>query len=145
LLFQTSAAGSQIYVCAARAGDPADFVWTFKAPEADLWNEMGEQVGSHFAGPTWQGIDGSSVVGEVVARADAPSPDAIPWLLLRAASHGGQGVFSAVTYVQRLETAGGVAPLDGCEAATAGVERAVPYTATYAFYAEQPQGCAGKD
>jgi len=40
----------------------------------------------HFGGPTWKLDDGSAVVGEVIAKADAPEPDAFQWLLLRAKS-----------------------------------------------------------
>lgn len=133
LLFKAYATGAQIYTCTA-ADAPDTFAWKFKAPQAVLWNEAGEQVATHFAGPTWQGNDGSSVVGEAVASADATDPGAIPWLLLRAKSNAGTGAFSTVTYVQRLDTVGGVAPMDGCDQSTAGAERAVPYSATYAFY-----------
>jgi hypothetical protein len=100
---------------------------------AELWNEAGQKVGRHYAGPTWEGNDGSKVLGEVVERANAPDADAIPWLLLKATSSEGAGAFSTVTYVQRLETVGGVAPTEGCSEPTAGVEQAVPYRATYAF------------
>ena len=134
LHFETFATGTQIYVCTARADDPESFAWSFKAPEAELLDETGAQVGSHYAGPSWEGNDGSKVVGEVVERADAADPGSIPWLLLRAKSHDGSGIFSTTTYIQRLQTAGGVAPTDGCDQSTAGVERAVPYTAVYAFY-----------
>ena len=92
------ATGVQIYVCQAGANPP--FAWVFKAPEADL----------HFAGPTWKHIDGSEVVGRVAAKQDAPKPGAIPWLLLTAASHTGQGVLNPVTSIQRIHTEGGVAP-----------------------------------
>jgi len=134
LLFKSLATGSQIYTCSARTEDPSTFAWTFKAPKAELRNDLGEKVATHYAGPTWQGNDGSTVVGEVVARDAAAYPNAIPWLLLRSKSHGGAGAFSTVTYIQRLATVGGVAPTDGCDQSTAGTERAVPYTATYAFY-----------
>jgi hypothetical protein len=134
LLFKTYATGAQIYVCTAPADNPGAFMWTFKAPEAVLRNEAGEQVGRHFAGPSWQGNDGSTVVGEAVTRADAADPGAIPWLLLKATSHEGAGVFSSITYIQRLETVGGVAPADGCDRSVAGATRSAPYTATYAFY-----------
>ncbi len=134
LLFELGARGVQIYTCAAKQDDPASFVWTFKAPQAELFNARDEVVGSHFAGPTWQGQDGSSVVGRVVARADAPSKKAIPWLLLEAKSHAGAGAFSTITHIQRLDTKGGVAPSKGCDATHAGEEVRVPYKATYAFY-----------
>lgn len=134
LLFKTFATGTQIYTCTERADAPGMFAWTFKAPEAVLWNDLGEQVGTHYAGPTWEGNDHSRVVGEVAARADAPTPGAIPWLLLKARSNTGRGIFSTVTYIQRLETVGGVAPAEGCNRPTAGAERAVPYAAIYAFF-----------
>jgi Protein of unknown function (DUF3455) len=135
LLFElTTAHGVQIYTCAAKPDDATAFVWTFKAPEADLLNARGEVVGHHFAGPTWQGNDGSAAVGAVLERADSPDTGSIPWLLLEAKDHAGSGVFSTVTYVQRLATAGGVAPVEGCDAAHAGEEARQPYRATYAFF-----------
>jgi hypothetical protein len=134
LFFELGARGVQIYTCAAKPEDSAAFVWTFKAPQAELFNARGEVVGSHFAGPTWQGQDGSAVVGKLVARADAPSKQAIPWLLLEAKSHAGGGAFSTITHIQRLDTKGGVAPSKGCDETHKREEARVPYEATYAFY-----------
>lgn len=133
-LFEYMAQGVQIYACAAKPEAPTTYAWTFKAPEADLRNARGEVVSTHYAGPTWQGNDGSTVVAAVLARADAPSEKAIPWLLLEAKSHTGSGVFSTITYIQRLDTRGGNAPAKGCDAAHANAEARVPYEATYAFY-----------
>ena len=134
LLFELGARGDQIYTCAAKPADPTAFVWTFKEPQAELFNDRGEVVGTHFVGPTWQGQDGSGVKGEVVARVDAPSKNAIPWLLLAATPQDGDGVFSTITHIQRLETKGGVAPTKGCDVTNAGEDVRVPYKATYAFY-----------
>lgn len=133
LLFDLGARGVQIYACEAKPDDPAVFVWTFKAPEAELLNARGEVVGRHFAGPTWQGTDGSAVVGAVLARVDAPRHNAIPWLLLEAKSHTGSGAFATITHIQRLSTEGGVAPKKGCDAAHTGATARVPYEATYTF------------
>jgi hypothetical protein len=133
-IFEFAAQGDQIYACEATPEDPTTFAWTFKAPEAELRNARGEVIATHFAGPTWQGSDGSTVVAAVAERADAPSEDAIPWLLLEAKSHTGSGVFSTTTYIQRLDTVGGIAPGTGCDAAHANAETRVPYEATYAFY-----------
>jgi hypothetical protein len=134
LLFKTLAAGTQVYVCKARADDPNQFAWTFKAPDAVLRNDVGEQVAKHYAGPSWEGNDGSTVMGEAVENAEAPDAASIPWLLLKAKRHDGSGVFSTVTYVQRLETVGGAAPTDGCDKSTVDAERGVEYTAVYVFY-----------
>jgi hypothetical protein len=134
LLFALEARGVQIYACEADPEDATAFVWTFQAPEAELLNANGEVVGHHFAGPTWQGADGSAVIGAVLERADAPTSGAIPWLLLEATGHEGRGVFSTVTHIQRLDTDSGVAPTEGCDEAHLGEEARVPYEATYAFF-----------
>jgi len=134
LLFELDARGVQIYTCQAKPDDATAFVWTFKAPEAELINRRGEVAGQHFAGPTWQGFDGSAVVGAVLERADSPDAGSIPWLLLEAKEHTGSGAFSTISYVQRLNTAGGVAPAEGCDADHADAEVRQPYEATYAFY-----------
>lgn len=134
LFVDLHARGVQIYACEAKPDDATAFVWTFKAPEADLFNARGEMVGNHFAGPTWQGHDGSAVVGAVLERADSPDAGSIPWLLLDAKEHVGNGVFSTITYIQRLDTSGGAAPAEGCDADHAAEETREPYEATYAFY-----------
>ena len=131
--FQVEAQGIQIYACQATADDPTAFEWAFRAPEADLRNLDGELIGRHYAGPTWEGLDGSLVVGMARASADSPDPTAIPWLLLEARSHDGAGLFSSVSYVQRIDTHEGRAPAQGCGASTLGQEARVPYTAVYAF------------
>src|SRR5437660_12250418 len=87
-LLRANAQGSQIYGCTAKPGG-GEFDWTLKAPDAVLSDPGGKQLGTHFAGRTWQANDGSKVVGEVAERADAPGGQAIPWLLLKAKSHEG--------------------------------------------------------
>jgi hypothetical protein len=130
LAFALAAAGVQIYSCRA-AG--AAFAWTFQSPEAKLLGEGGAAAGSHYAGPTWEAADASKVVGAKVEGA-TPDPAAIPWLLLRAASHAGKGRMAAVSFVQRVRTSGGNAPADGCDAAHDGAVARVPYRAVYCFY-----------
>lgn len=132
--FETRATGVQIYQCAAGSGANDRPAWTFRAPEADLYDQTGRKIGRHFAGPTWEASDGSTVVGSVKAREDAPKADAIPWLLLAARSTGGAGRFAATSSIQRVDTAGGIAPSEPCSATMLGAVRRVPYTATYYFY-----------
>jgi hypothetical protein len=134
LLFKLQAEGVQIYTCEASPDDPSTYVWTFKAPEAELINQDGKVAAYHFAGPTWEGLDGSEVVGAVVERADSPDASSIPWLLLEAKKSSGRGAFSTISYVQRIDTVGGMAPTTGCGAWHIGGEVQQPYEATYAFY-----------
>jgi Protein of unknown function (DUF3455) len=120
--------GVQIYDC-------VDGAWKFREPTAAIIDERtGEIVAIHYVGPTWQSIrDGSKVVAAVQARRDAPNPQRdIPWLLLQATSNAGPGLFANVQYIQRLNTAGGVAPAGAC---TTGQSVSVPYKATYQFWA----------
>lgn len=127
------AIGVQIYACTATADGPK---WQFAEPKAVLYGDRGQFLGTHFAGPTWQAKDGSQVKA---ARVDGATvdPTAIPWLLLKATATTA-GRFAPTTYVQRLNTRGGLEPAAaGCTAAKVGAERWIPYTADYRFWKEQ--------
>ncbi|HYP76402.1 MAG TPA: DUF3455 domain-containing protein [Polyangiaceae bacterium] len=129
--------GVQIYICNATA---TGFAWTFVAPQANLLDDCDKLVGTHFIGPTWQGNDGSSVVGAKAAGASV-DPSAVPWLLLNAVSHGSSaGKFSDVTAIQRLSTVGGIAPSSPCDSSNLGSISQVPYTAQYVFYKTKTHG-----
>jgi hypothetical protein len=132
LTAKLSAKGTQNYEC--QAGEKASFAWKLVGPEADLTDDTGKSVGHHYTGPTWESIDGSKVVGEVKARADAPGGKGVPWLLLKPKSVSGAGVFGKVTAVQRVDTEGGLAPAAGCDAQHTGAKQNIPYRATYYFY-----------
>lgn len=129
-----AARGAQVYECRADAVSPGGAKWVFVAPEATLFDRSGATVGVHYAGPHWEAVDGSKVVGAVDARADAPQADAIPWLLLSAKHAGGYGRFAQVSSIQRVNTIGGTAPTRACDAASVGATEKVPYTADYLFY-----------
>ncbi len=133
LLLKSTAKGSQIYVCKAKA-DSNTFEWTLKAPEAVLYNDQGQKLGLHYAGPTWEANDGSKVMAKVIAKTNAPQASAIDWLLLGTKSRTGNGIFSQVNWIQRLETVGGKAPVKGCDRAHQNYEVRVPYTAIYYFF-----------
>lgn len=130
----THAGGSQIYVC--QAGSDGKPAWTLKEPDAELHNQQGKTIGRHFAGPSWMLNDGSEVTGKAAAHVDAPQPNSIPWLLVTVTSHGGSGMLSRVTTIQRIHTRSGNAPpASDCTAAKLNTEAKSPYTADYYFYA----------
>ena len=123
------AEGTQIYRCTAGS-------WGFVAPDAKLYGDNGKQITTHGAGPHWTATDGSSVIG---ARVDGvPKAGTIPWLLLSAKPAPGSpedGRLSATTFIQRVNTTGGVSPAAGtCTAVNEGEVRAIPYTADYYFW-----------
>lgn len=127
------ATGTQNYTCQST---PTGLAWTLVAPDATLVDDKGKQLMTHVAGPTWQAKDGSKVVA---ARVDGVtvSPSAIPWLLLRvtSATSGTDGDrLARTTFIQRVNTTGGLAPATGCDAAHVGDARNVPYTSDYYFY-----------
>jgi hypothetical protein len=134
LLAPLAARGVQIYECRAKKDDPQAAEWAFVAPEAQLFDAQGKLVGKHYAGPHWESLDGSKVAGSSKSRADAPQAGAIPWLLLATKSDGPDGAFAKVTSIQRVNTAGGVAPADGCTTASLGKQARVAYTADYVMY-----------
>ena len=106
--------------------------WAFIAPAATLFADpcYEEQIGTHYAGPTWESDDGSKVVGARLA-ACTPYRGAIPWLLLGGNSPSGRGKFGNETHIQRVNTIGGTAPAEA--GAFLDDEARVPYTAEYYF------------
>ncbi|GHG10964.1 MULTISPECIES: DUF3455 domain-containing protein [Amycolatopsis] len=116
------AEGVQIYGCTNGA-------WALIQPAAVL-SKHGKPVALHSKGPVWTSTVDGSTVG-AAAAANSPRPDAIPELLLKANLNTGDGIFAHVTYIQRLNTRGGVAPAGTC---TDGAQTAVRYSADYAFW-----------
>lgn len=131
LILQAHGVGDQVYTCKAVEGN---YAWTLKAPDARLLDADGRQLGRHFAGPAWEANDGSRVVAKPVASASSPDPRSVPWLRLDAIRHDGHGIMSQVLSIQRLNTKGGKAPVQGCDNSHAGAETRVPYQADYYFY-----------
>ena len=131
------AVGVQKYKAQVKAGSaPVTFEWVFVAPEAKLFNNQNQQVGTHSAGPSWRltgGID--SMYGQqfTPARtAPAPVASSIDWLLLMPKDgKTPTGIFADVSYIQRIATSGGKAPSTLPVTENDKVE--VPYTAVYRF------------
>lgn len=118
------------------------YAWTLVTPQATLSDCHDQLIGHHFASegganfPEWQTVDGTYVVGQKHLPTFTPDGGAgsIPWLLLRAVDAGGAGTLRATQYVQRLNTEGGNAPTQACNAGSVGTMVNVPYTADYYFY-----------
>jgi hypothetical protein len=145
------AEGTQNYVCVTSS---ASFAWAFYGPQATLFDPASEQqIATHFLSPnpdeggalraTWQHSgDTSGVWAAAIASSTDPSyvaPGAIPWLLLqvkgRADGPTGGDAIAATMYIQRVNTAGGAAPVTGCKnAKDVGKRALVPYTTDYVFY-----------
>jgi hypothetical protein len=126
--------GVQIYSCNPTA---SGFAWGFVAPRANLYNDQGKLIITHFGGPSWQAKDGSKVVGHLI-RPVTVDPTAIPWLLLSATPtagpYGGDRLVPT-TFIQRTLTVGGLAPdASTCNATAVGRVVEVPYTADYIFW-----------
>ena len=143
------AIGTQNYICLPSG---TGVTWTLFGPQATLFDDDDRQIVTHFgstnpfegaARPTWQhSRDTSSVWAQAIANSSDPAfvaPGAIPWLLLqwvgRQDGPTGGDTLTTTTYIQRLNTVGGVAPATGCAAAADVGKRAlVSYAADYFFY-----------
>ena len=121
------AEGAQIYECKADASGKLG--WQFREPVATLLID-GKTVGRHYAGPSWELVDGSMVIGKVAGRAPGATPRDIPLLKLEVTSQRGTGKLSSVTTIQRLNTKAGVAE-GACD--KVGAFLSVPYSADYTF------------
>jgi hypothetical protein len=128
------AKGVQKYTC-----DGAKWVLP-SVPQADLVDDAGKLIVTHFGGPTWQATaDDSAVKGTVQQRALSPAAGpTIDWLLLSTAPAEGSpttGLLVGTKFIQRVETQGGTAPpAAACKPQTLNKVHEVPYKADYYFY-----------
>jgi hypothetical protein len=125
------AEGSQIYECKPDTSKPAgSLAWQFREPIATLL-AGGQSVGRHYAGPSWELVDGGGVKGKTIKNTPAPGANDIPWLEVEVVNHLGKGgVLSEAVTVLRTNTRGGLAQ-GSCK--TEGEYLSVPYSADYQF------------
>jgi hypothetical protein len=152
LLFVGHAVGTQNYVCLPST---TGIKFTLFTPQATLFNNHDKQLATHFFSPnpfeagkiraTWEARDTSTVWGLVENTSSDPNfvqPNAIAWLRLKVVGTqegpSGGDTLKETTYIQRLNTTGGLAPSAGCASpADVGQQVFVPYKADYFFYTAQ--------
>ncbi len=131
---ETAAAGDITYECRAKANMAGQFEWVFVGPDAGLKDRSGNTVGKYYGPPaTWENKDGSKVTGAQVAVSPA-AVGSIPLQLVKANPAMGAGAMQGVSYIQRVNTQGGVAPAAACAGANAGQKQIVKYSADYIFW-----------
>jgi hypothetical protein len=144
--------GTQNYAC-----QPVNSIgrvgWVLFTPQATLFGDSDEQLITHFFSPNpqegnivrvaWQDSrDTSTVWGRLIAQstdANFVKTGAVAWLKIErvGAQPGPTGgdTLSQATFIQRVNTEGGLAPSTGCERPTdVGKKQFVPYSADYIFY-----------
>jgi len=132
------AEGVQIYQVKRSATNPNVFTWVNIAPLAKLFTkpDFRELMALHFVGPTWQIVKGHNHGQTVVGRklvGVTPDASAIQWLLLQAVDSL-SSANNNITYIQRINTVGGLAPTSGADEAHLGQLDSIPYRAKYLFY-----------
>ncbi|MES2562046.1 MAG: DUF3455 domain-containing protein [Pseudomonadota bacterium] len=125
--------GLLTYECRAKAGTAGAYEWVFAGPDATLQDRSGRTVGKYYGGPTWEHNEGGKITGKQLAIAPAGA-GSIPLQLVQTTPATGAGPFNGVTYIQRVNTMGGVAPTSPCDASTMSTKQTVKYSADYVFY-----------
>ena len=139
VMMNTLALGLITYECMEKKDAPGAYAWTFKTPHAYLFDSNNTQVGRYYGSPkgaTWESNDGSKVVGKQLAvTPNTATVGSIPLQLVEQNGYEGNGAMNKVTYIQRLATAGGVAPTNKvCNAEKVGKKEIVTYQAEYVLW-----------
>ena len=131
---ETAAAGDITYECRAKANMAGQFEWVFVGPDAGLKDRSGNSVGRYYGPPaTWESKDGSKVTGAQLAVSPAAA-GSIPLQLVKANPATGAGAMQGVSYIQRVNTQGGVAPSAACTSGNTGQKQIVKYSADYILW-----------
>jgi len=139
VILHTYAKGVQVYICTQDPKDTSNYIWILKEPIANLYADSTYKnlVGKHYftngKSPTWESTDGSKVIGAKLAQVNSPDGSGIPWLLLKVALPTGNGVLAPATFVQRINTKGGKAPVEANKSMKGQLAK-IPYAAEYLFY-----------
>ncbi len=144
--------GTQNYICLPSPASATGFDWSLFTPEATLFNDDDRQIITHFFGPNpaengtiraaWQhSRDTSTVWAKLFHDPVSVTANAIPWLVLQTAGvqtgPTGGDILTATTFIQRVNTQGGLAPSTGCSSLqNVGAKAFVPYSADYFFFKE---------
>lgn len=134
VVMMTTGVGDLTYECRAKAGAANAWEWVFTGPDAMLYDMNKKMVGKYYGGPTWEAADGSKIGGKQLAVAPSPNAGSIPLQLVQTTLAMGNGAMTGVSYIQRLNTMGGIAPTDACGASSVGMKKTVKYQADYVFY-----------
>jgi len=157
--------GTQNYVClpcpnpstppGTKCPD-SGFAFQLFTPQATLFADNEKQIITHYFSPnpdeggkirvTWQDSHDTSTVWAFATGAATTAtdpqfvrPGAVAWLRLQVVGRQtgpiGSNKLGPTTFIQRLNTDGGLAPSTGCSSsADVGHEEFVPYTADYFFF-----------
>ena len=144
------AVGTQNYVCVPNKDGKID--WALYTPQATLFSDGDRQIITHFFSPnplvpgeflpTWQHSRDTSAVW---VKASAPpyteedfvERGAVAWLTLRVVTAVGDpgDLLTQTSFIQRVNTSGGLAPAAGCaESGDVGGKALMPYSADYFFF-----------
>ena len=144
--------GTQNYICLPSG---TGFKFVLFTPQATLFDDGQKQVITHFFSPnpvengsiraTWQDRDTSTVWASATQMATHDTDPgfvesgAVAWLLLQVVGSQsgpiGSNKLAPTTFIQRVNTSGGLAPSTGCDSsADVGREAFQRYTADYFFY-----------
>jgi hypothetical protein len=155
--------GTQNYVCATSTTSLTGFAFSLFTPQATLLDDAGDQLITHFFSPntdphvqppefgtirvTWEDSRDTSRVWAFLVQQSSDKKfvrkDAVAWLLLKesgvAVGPTGGDRLTKTTFIQRINTAGGLAPTTGCSTfGDVGRRAFVPYSADYIFYTKSP-------
>jgi hypothetical protein len=147
------ALGTQNYICLPLG---SGFKFVLFTPQATLFGDNEKQIITHYFSPnpdeggtiraTWQDSHDTSTVWAFVEQQATNASDphfvkagAVAWLRLAVVGSQsgpiGSNKLAPTTFIQRVNTSGGLAPSTGCDSsADVGHEEFVPYTADYFFY-----------
>ncbi|MGQ2978483.1 MAG: DUF3455 domain-containing protein [Polaromonas sp.] len=133
---ETVGVGEITYQCSAKKDIAGQYEWVFVGPDARLLDRSGKQVGKYYGPPaTWEAMDGSKLTAVQLAVApNTGMAGSIPLQLVKGNPAMGSGAMQGVTYIQRVDTRGGVAPAMPCAAGNLNAKQIVKYQADYIFY-----------
>ena len=134
VVLEAQAKGTITYACRKEKEPLTTYKWIVAGEQGVLKDSEGKEIGTYSGPPARWSVDDKSFVNGSQVAVSPNGAKNIPFQLVKADVAGGQGVLTAVSYVQRVNTKGGVAPSKKCTVDNVGEKAEVKYSAEYRFW-----------
>ncbi|MDO9359888.1 MAG: DUF3455 domain-containing protein [Polaromonas sp.] len=132
-VLEARASGELQYECQAIKRAPFEYAWLPRDRSIELRDGSNSAIVLSRSGRSWVHRDGSQLAVREFVEVDN-GPHSLPFQRARVEPSTLSGALHNISYIQRINTVGGLPSVRNCSSAELGMRVQVPYEAEYVFW-----------
>ena len=132
-VLEARASGELQYECQAIKRAPFEYAWLPRDRSIELRDGSNSAIVLSRSGRSWVHRDGSQLAVREFVEVDN-GPHSLPFQRARVEPSMLSGALNNISYIQRINTVGGLPSVRNCSSAELGMRVQVPYEAEYVFW-----------